>query len=90
MTRNASPSIDSTEPARHLDDLQELLIDAEVDDEIVQQAPGLPLLDIESGQPQQPPRMLTSPCSAHSCKGWPVWCGCSSYWPMALGRPALG
>lgn len=39
MTRNASPSIDSTEPARHLDDLQELLIDAEVDDEIVQQAP---------------------------------------------------
>ena len=39
MTRNASPSTDNIDPARHLDDLQELLIDAEVDDEIVQQAP---------------------------------------------------
>ena len=39
MTRNASLSTHNTDPARHLDDLQELLIDAEVDDEIVQQAP---------------------------------------------------
>ena len=39
MTRNASPSTDNIDSARHLDDLQELLIDAEVDDEIVQQAP---------------------------------------------------
>ena len=39
MPRNASPSINSTEPIRHLDDLEELLIDAEADDEQVQQAP---------------------------------------------------
>ena len=39
MPRNASPSINNTEPVRHLDDLEELLIDAEADDEQVQLAP---------------------------------------------------
>ena len=39
MTSNPPHHNDSPEPARHLEDLDQLLIDAEVDDEVVQQAP---------------------------------------------------
>ena len=39
MTRPPSPVNDSVDPVRHLDELDELLIDAEADDEAVQQMP---------------------------------------------------
>ncbi|KMN19722.1 CynX/NimT family MFS transporter [Pseudomonas weihenstephanensis] len=39
MTRPPSPVNDSVDPVRHLDELDELLIDAEADDEVVQQMP---------------------------------------------------
>ena len=39
MTRPPSPVNDSVDPVRHLDELDVLLIDAEADDEAVQQMP---------------------------------------------------
>jgi 5-methyltetrahydrofolate--homocysteine methyltransferase len=40
--------------------------------------------------PQQPPTMLTMPCSHHSRTWAAVVSGPSSYSPRSLGRPALG
>ena len=41
-------------------------------------------------EPQQPPTTLTSPSRANSSTWEAMKSGVSSYWPKALGRPALG
>ncbi len=40
--------------------------------------------------PQQPPTIFTKPSSAHSSKKCAVCSGCSSYSPIAFGKPAFG